>query len=138
MKKVLFFIGMLLTMTGMATAQSAYKLGSPNGDIQVTVTVSDQIRYDIACQQEPLLQQGLLQLELGKEVLGQRPKVTKSSTTTIDETIRPVVPLRFSTIATTATTGCCCIFAVAMPLSSVLSMTAWPTVSSPSAKERWM
>lgn len=99
MKKALFFIGMLLTMTGMATAQSAYKLGSPNGDIQVTVTVSDQIRYDIACQQEPLLQQGLLQLELGKEVLGQRPKVTKSSTTTVDETIRPVVPLRFSTIA---------------------------------------
>ena len=39
-----------------------------------------------------------MQLQLGKQVLGENPKVSKASTQSVDEIIRPVIPFKFSNI----------------------------------------
>lgn len=97
MKKI-SILSLFLTATLFVQAQKAYKLASPNGEIEMSVTVSDKIYYDIACQNETLLEKGVLQMQIGKQVLGEKPKVTGQSTQKVNETIRPVVPFKFSNI----------------------------------------
>ena len=79
-------------------AQKSYQLLSPNGEIKMSISVSDKIYYDIAYGQETLLENGIMQLQLGKQVLGENPKVSKASTKSVDETIRPAIPFKFSNI----------------------------------------
>lgn len=98
MKKITFLLLSCLTAL-FVQAQKSYKLVSPNGDIQLSVTVSDKIYYDIACQNETLLEKGVMQMQIGKELLGENPKVASSSTKTVNETIKPVVPFKFSSIS---------------------------------------
>lgn len=97
MKKI-NLLALCLFMAVFVHAQKSYKLSSPNGDIQLSVTVTDNIYYDIACQNEVLLEQGVLQMQIGKQVLGEKPKVTGKSTKSVNETITPVVPFKFSSI----------------------------------------
>lgn len=97
MKKI-NLLALCLFMAVFVHAQKSYKLSSPNGDIQLSVTVTDKIYYDIACQNEVLLEQGVLQMQIGKQVLGEKPKVTGKSTKSVNETITPVVPFKFSSI----------------------------------------
>lgn len=97
MKKV-SLLSLLLFVAMFVHAQKSYKLSSPNGDIQMNITVSDKIYYDIACQNTTLLEQGVMQMQIGKQVLGEKPKVTGQSTKSVSETINPVVPFKFSSI----------------------------------------
>lgn len=90
---------LLLCLTALfVQAQKLYNLSSPNGDIRLSVTVSDKISYDIACRDEVLLENGVMQLQVGEEVLGKNPKVTGRKTKSVDETIKPVVSFKFSSI----------------------------------------
>lgn len=98
MKKIALLL-LLFTTAFVVQAQKSYKLASPNGNIQLSVTVSDKIYYDIACQNATLLQNGVMQMQIGTQLLGANPKVTGSSTKTVDETIKPVVPFKFSSIS---------------------------------------
>ena len=75
-----------------------FKLTSPNGEIRLHLTLSDKIYYNIHVQEELLLEHGVLQLHLDKQVLGENPKLLKKKSQQIDETFRPVVPFKFSTI----------------------------------------
>jgi alpha-glucosidase len=59
MKKVLSLCA-VLCMVLTAFGQKAYQLASPNGDIKVSVTVSDKIYYNVAYGQENLLENGFL------------------------------------------------------------------------------
>lgn len=97
MKAIAFLLLCCLTPF-YVQAQKLYKLVSPNGDIQFSVTVSDKIYYDIVCQNETLLEKGVMQMQIGTQLLGEKPKVTSSSTKTVNETIKPVVPFKFSAI----------------------------------------
>ena len=97
MKKMIA-ICMLLCLCLGINAQKSYQLLSPNGEIKMSISVSDKIYYDIAYGQETLLENGIMQLQLGKQVLGENPKVSKASTKSVDETIRPVIPFKFSNI----------------------------------------
>ena len=97
--KKLTFILLFFLVASFVYAQKSYKLSSPNGDISLSVTVSDKIYYDIACQNETLLEQGVLKMQIGKQILGENPKVTGKSTKSVSETIRPVVPFKFSSIS---------------------------------------
>lgn len=97
MKKILSLF-LLLGLVITTHAQNQYKLSSPNGDIQLTVTVASQIFYDIAFQNETLLEKGTMQLQVGNQLLGEKPRVTGKRSTTVNETITPVVPFKFSSI----------------------------------------
>ena len=97
MKKVLSLCA-VLCMVLTAFGQKAYQLASPNGDIKVSVTVSDKIYYNVAYGQETLLENGVMQLQVGKQILGEKPRVTKSTTRSVDENFQPVIPFKFSNI----------------------------------------
>ena len=97
MKKILSICMMLCLCIGIY-AQKSYKLASPNGEIKVSVSVSDKIYYDITYGQETLLENGTMLLQVGNQWLGQNPKVSKASTQSVDENIRPVIPFKFSNI----------------------------------------
>ena len=97
MKKILS-ICIMLCLCLSIYAQKSYQLLSPNREIKMSITVSDKIYYDIAYGQETLLENGTMQLQLGKQALGENPKVSKASTQSVDETIHPVIPFKFSNI----------------------------------------
>ena len=97
MKKIFIVFAVLCTVIA-AYGQKSWQLTSPNGEIKLKVAVSDKIQYDIAYGEETLLENGIMQLQLGKQVLGVNPKVVKSTTREVNEDIRPVIPFKFSTI----------------------------------------
>ncbi|MBO5000306.1 MAG: glycoside hydrolase family 97 N-terminal domain-containing protein, partial [Bacteroidaceae bacterium] len=97
MKKILSLC-LVFCVALMAYGQKTYQLTSPNGEIKVSVKIADQIYYDIAYGQETLLEKGTMKLQVGDQWLGEKPRVAKSSTQSVDEDIHPVIPFKFSTI----------------------------------------
>lgn len=97
MKKHLLLL-LILCVSLHANGQKTYKLSSPDGNIHVSVTLSDNIYYDIFYQNEVLLQQCKLQMEMGNHKLGASPKVLRASRKSIDESLSPIFPLKFSTV----------------------------------------
>lgn len=89
---------MCLFMAVWAHAQKTYSLSSPDGDIRLTVKVADKITYDIACGDDVILEQGVLQMQIGDQILGAKPRVTGKTVKSVNETITPVVPFKFSSI----------------------------------------
>lgn len=98
MKKHLFLL-LCLYMSLHAYGQKAYKLQSPDGNIQVSVSISDKIYYDVTYQQDTLLKQCNLQMELSNQKLGDAPKLAGVNKKNIDESLKPIVPLKYSTVA---------------------------------------
>lgn len=97
MKKATLFLLFALTAV-FVQAQKSYTLSSPNGDIKLSVRISDKVTYEIACHDEILLKDGIMQMQIGEMLLGDNPRVVGSSTKKVCETIKPVVPFKFSTI----------------------------------------
>lgn len=97
MKKHLFLLaGLCLSM--YCWGQKTQKLQSPDGNIQVSVTLSDKINYDVIYQQDTLLKQCNLQMELVGQELGKAPKLAGVSRKSVDDPIKPVVAFKFSTV----------------------------------------
>ncbi len=78
--------------------QKTHNLVSPDGNIQVSVNLSDKIYYDVSYQNEKLLNQCNLQMEIGDQTLGESPKLSGISRKSISESLEPVFPLKFSTV----------------------------------------
>ena len=74
MKKIIS-LGIALCMCIGLSAQKSYQLVSPNGEIKVSVSVSDKISYNIAYGDETLLENGTMQMQIGKQMLGEKPRV---------------------------------------------------------------
>ncbi|MDR2847759.1 MAG: glycoside hydrolase family 97 protein [Bacteroidales bacterium] len=79
-------------------AQKPVELLSPDGTIQLSITLGDKISYNISNNGEILLQNNELQLQLRKETLGKAPKLASQKRTSVDTNISPVVSFKFSTI----------------------------------------
>lgn len=79
--------------------QKAYELLSPDGNIQVSINLSDKIYYDISYQKETLLKQCELQMGLSNQQLGLNPTLISANQKSINEQLKPVVPLKFSTVS---------------------------------------
>ena len=75
---------LLLALTLCASlhsyGQKMQRLSSPDGNIQVSINISDKIYYDIVCQQDTLLKQCNLQMQLGDQEAGSQPKAKKALT----------------------------------------------------------
>ena len=74
------------------------ELSSPNGKLNLSLQISDKIAYSIKVQDKVLLDNCLLQLQLRDQTLGENPKIVSQKRKTITETIKPVVPLKYSSI----------------------------------------
>lgn len=74
------------------------ELSSPNGKLNLSLQISDKIAYSIKVQDKVLLDNCLLQIQLRDQTLGENPKIVSQKRKTITETIKPVVPLKYSSI----------------------------------------
>lgn len=92
-------LSMSLCLCAWLHAQDKMELTSPNGEIKVSLNLSDKIYYDIAYQEDVLLKDNSLQLVLKEQVLGQNPKLRRQKRTTVKEDLTPVVPLKYSVIS---------------------------------------
>lgn len=89
---------MILCWGVLLHAQTESELSSPNGEIKVTLNITDKIYYSIAYDGDVLLKDNSLQLTLKDEVLGQNPRLRRRKYVSVDEQLTPVMPLKFSTV----------------------------------------
>lgn len=87
-----------LCLVSLLHAQNKLELVSPNGELKVSLNLSDKIYYSIDYNGEVLLKDNSLQLTLRNQVLGQNPKLRRQKRTSVDERLTPVVPLKYSEI----------------------------------------
>lgn len=78
--------------------QKQHLLSSPDGNIQVSINLSDKIYYDIVCQKDTLLKQCNLHMQLGNQEIGNYPRLIKASRKSVDEPLKPVIALKYSTV----------------------------------------
>lgn len=100
--KTIKLVTCLFLLLGISTAysqQKKFELLSPNGEIKVSVALEDKIYYSINIQNEEIAVKNHLALTLKNETLGLNPKITGSKTGKVTEEIKPVVPLKFSTVS---------------------------------------
>lgn len=79
-------------------AQKKYELTSPDQQVKATVSVDEQLTYNLAYGNETLLDNCTLGMEVGEEKLGTNPKVVRASRKNVSETITPVIPLKYATV----------------------------------------
>lgn len=89
---------LLLVVSNQLIAQKPIDLQSPNGQLKVSVTLSDKIYYSIASGGKYLLTRNHLGLSLNNGELGINPKLTSSKKTKVEEVIKPYLPVKFSTV----------------------------------------
>ena len=97
MKKKIFLV-LSLCASLHIYGEKVHKLQSPDGNIQVTVGISNEISYDVVCSHDTLLKQCSLQMELINQKLGSKPQLIRVSQKSVEEFITPVVALKYSTL----------------------------------------
>lgn len=96
--KRLFSLWSLLLVTFIG-AQAAIVLQSPNGKIQIDVSVGDQLTYSVKANGEVLMQNNEIALQLADgTVWGKKSKLKSKKFTKINEVIRPLFPLKKASI----------------------------------------
>jgi alpha-glucosidase len=102
MKLINKFVCCVLLFSGSAIqllAQSKpIDLTSPNGELKVAVTLGDKIYYTVSAAGKDLLTKNHLGLALKDGVLGENPKLTGTKKGKGDETIKPYIALKYSTV----------------------------------------
>ena len=96
MKKLLFFVALATCMTLQA---KVVKVASPNG--RITVSISDSggaLSYSAALGSKTLFTQHTLQVKLATKTLGEKAKIVGVKTQKVKNIIKPVVPIKQSTI----------------------------------------
>lgn len=96
------FTGCFILFLGLSTqlfAQSkSIDLMSPNGEIKVSINLSDKIYYSITDNNQELLTKNHLAMMLKDEALGLNPKLISAKKTKGEETIKPYIPIKYSTV----------------------------------------
>ena len=95
-KTFIVFIATLFAAT--AFAQRTAELKSPDGTIGVKVAVGKSITYTVSADNNALLTDCSLAMKVDGKTLGANPKLKGVKRSVINNTIRPVVPLKFSEI----------------------------------------
>ena len=99
MKTKYFFSLILMVVTCCsAYAQKVVTAKSPDGQTSVNVTLSDRIYYDVVSHNETLLKQSVIGMQLRDKTLGEKPILKKKSLRTVEETIKPLFPLKYSEV----------------------------------------
>lgn len=97
-KRLLFLLAIMLTVTLRMSAQKVQTLNSPSGNIRIEVSVGEQLTYSVFYGSEQILKDCPLSLQVGKEEFGTKPKLSSAKQSKIDETIRPVVPMKYAEV----------------------------------------
>ena len=93
-----FLLVVCLCLASLLRAQNKLELISPNGELKVSLNLSDKIYYSIDYNGDVLLKDNTLQLTLRNQVLGQNPKLRRQKRMSVDEQLTPIVPLKYSKV----------------------------------------
>ena len=93
-----FLLVVCLCLASLLRAQNKLELISPNGELKVSLKLSDKIYYSIDYNGDVLLKDNTLQLTLRNQVLGENPKLRRQKRTSVDEQLTPIVPLKYSKV----------------------------------------
>ena len=93
-----FLLVVCLCLASLLRAQNKLELISPNGELKVSLNLSDKIYYSIDYNGDVLLKDNSLQLTLRNQVLGQNPKLRRQKRTSVDEQLTPIVPLKYAKV----------------------------------------
>lgn len=101
MKTTKLFLSLFLLFVGynIYSQKTNFVLASPNGEIKVSVNLGDKIYYSISAGNQEMASKNHLGLILKKETLGLNPKLSGSKTGEVNEVIKPVVPVKFSSVS---------------------------------------
>lgn len=92
----------LIMLLALFCYSKEYKLSSPKGEINVTVSVSNNITYSVTYKGKNVLLPSVISMQLDNNIAwGIDPKVVKNETGIKLETIFPVVPRKFNKIEST-------------------------------------
>lgn len=93
-----FLLVVCLCLASLLRAQNKLELISPNGELKVSLNLSDKIYYSIDYNGDVLLKDNSLQLTLRNQVLGENPKLRRQKRTSVDEQLTPIVPLKYAKV----------------------------------------
>ena len=93
-----FLLVVCLCLASLLRAQNKLELISPNGELKVSLKLSDKIYYSIDYNGDVLLKDNTLQLALRNQVLGENPKLRRQKRTSVDEQLTPIVPLKYAKV----------------------------------------
>ena len=79
-------------------AQKVVTAKSPDGQTSVSVTLADRIYYDVVSHNETLLKRSVIGMRLRDKTLGANPVLKKKSVRSVNETVKPLLPLKFSEV----------------------------------------
>ena len=79
-------------------AQKVVTAKSPDGQTSVSVTLADRIYYDVVSHNETLLKRSVIGMRLRDKTLGANPVLKKKSVRAVNETVKPLLPLKFSEV----------------------------------------
>lgn len=97
--RIKLLLSFLLCASLYSYGQKTHRLASPNGELQVIVTLSDNIYYDVVCRKDTILRQCNLQMELKSQPIGNHPELIKASTKEVDESLVPIIALKFAEVS---------------------------------------
>lgn len=88
----------LSSLFGLTASAAPVDILSPNGKVKVTVNTDKTISYVVSFNGKELLKQNNLTLTTNKGMLGKNARMLSATSTTVNETKQPVVPLKFSRV----------------------------------------
>jgi len=84
----LLSLTLAVLLTYPTVAQSTHTLTSPNGKIQVEVTLSDQITFAVNHESDPVIASSPISIELAEDkTLGANPRLRNKKTDEVDQTV---------------------------------------------------
>lgn len=102
MKKIISICALLGTFVCSFAAPKTETVVSPDGKIRLEVTVGDRLTMNVFRGSEHIMKDCPLSLKIGTETFGRNPRLNGTKRTKIDETVSPVVPLKYATVANKA------------------------------------
>ena len=99
MRAIRFFSFILMFAVCLSGyARKVVTAKSPDGQTSVSVTLSDRIYYDVISRGETLLKQSVIGMQLRDKALGVNPVLKKKSIRSVNDTVTPLFPLKFSKV----------------------------------------
>jgi alpha-glucosidase len=90
-RTLLLLVALLSLSVGAAARQTDYRVVSPNQRIELRVSTSGRVRYDVSVAGKTVLRESTLSIDIDGRVLGLDPKVRKATPRAHDGWVEPVV-----------------------------------------------
>ena len=98
MKRIRLFTLSFALMLCANISAAPISLTSPNGKLKIDINLGKSITYSVSCEDEVVLSDCEIGLDIDHLLLGANPKLKSMKRQTIDQQLKPVVPIKNATI----------------------------------------